>query len=197
MFNWFKRKPIPSPLVLILDLDDAAFVKAIHSVTESGRPNAWAMCVVAYETLLPIMEISFEFARSIGDKTAPADLDGYIRLLAERLEENKDEVKRRRIGWLFQAALILRATRKAETNSVLLPEVAAIWIALVRGGSVLHAAIKHNVLWSDLEKSFFSHINDEKSGMDYVLNLLAPKFVREHPSVEAFAVEHVLYISPF
>lgn len=168
MFSWFKRKPPQSPLALVLGLEDSVFVQTVASTMISGPLASGAMCIVAYRNLTPMMSAAFEVGRQTGDGNLPSNLDGFIRFIIKMMDEKPGDVEVRRLMWLFQAALILRATRLAESNDQLVDNVAQTWLALARGGSVLRNALEHNVLWSDGEKECFTHINGEKSGMEYL-----------------------------
>ena len=194
MFSWLRRKQPPSVSLPILELDDHSFVRAVLASQEGQPPGAGAMCVVAYLNLTPMIGASFEVARETGDSKVPSTLDDFIRLIATTLATKTDEIEKRRLMWLFQAALIMRATQKSETSPLLLDDTAQIWVHLVKGGAVIDGALRDNILWSDEEKEYFSSIHDETSGMEYVVNHVVPRHLRKHSIIQKLASDHELSV---
>ena len=155
MFGFFKPKKSTPTLADIIRLDDTAFVLAVKQMLEKGPPGAWAMCVVAYQNLEPMLAVSFKLSKEQPSGDAPANLDAFIQLLSSRLAEISEEIPRRRLAWFFQAALIRRATELASQNTNLQHDVAAIRIMLARGSAYFSNILPKNILWSEDEKAYF------------------------------------------
>jgi hypothetical protein len=190
MFGWFRKKKKPR-VADVLRMDDARFVEALNIVIKKEDSSRCAMIVVAYCNLSPILEVS------LAQPGLPKNLDEVLCMLAEKIETETDDIGLRRCHWFLLAGLIKRATDKQSIISNSHDKIADIWLHLINGSKPIVHLLKHNVIWSDSEKTFFMDVHDEKSGMEYTLNLVAPKWIREHPTVINFANDQGLHISSF
>ena len=197
MFNFFRPKEKTPELAYFLRLDDVAFVSAVKKMLELGPPAAWAMCVVAYQNLNPILSACDELSKEHPASDVPADLDAFIQSVSSRLEQVTEEIARRRLGWFFQAALIRRATEIASRNTSLQEDVAAVWIMLARGSAYLPTLLSTNVIWSDDEKAYFDVIKSEKEGIHYCLRILAPAYLRTGNLLTSFAESQDILLVPW
>jgi hypothetical protein len=186
----------PSNLGQILHLDDAAFVSSVKRMLESSHPAAWTMCVVAYQNLNPMLQACEELSHEERGKDVPADLDSFIRMLCLRLDEQLEEIPKRRLAWFFQAALIRRATEIASRNTNLQSDVAALWIMLAQGSANLSELLPQNLLWSDDEKAYFVDIKNQHDGIWYCLQILTPGYLRIDKQMISFANSHDIILLP-
>jgi hypothetical protein len=62
-----------------------------------------------------------------------------------------------------------------------------MWISLADGGQSLKASLEHNIIWSDQEKEWFSHIKSEEEGVKYVLNYVLPSQLKPNADLISFA----------
>src|SRR5688572_624847 len=114
----------------------------------------------------------------------PVSLEDNIRVLAKSLDENSsDEVAIRRRYWFLFSLLIKRATKMSQDSESRTASCVKMWGALVQGGQFLHSSLQHNILWSDLEKEWFSPIKTEKEGMKFVLNFMLPAWLKNDASI--------------
>jgi hypothetical protein len=190
MFSFSKKKETEPTLADMLKLDDSAFVRAVRAMLQRSHEQACAMCVVAYQNLDPWLAATYELAKQTPTDRLPTDLDGFIHWLIPLLENPEHVVAGRRLGWFLQAALIKRASERANSNPNLDEHIVDIWIMLAKGAALLHEVVERNILWSEDEKEWFADIKDEKSGIWYCLNILVPALYRQHPRIEDFAKAH-------
>lgn len=196
MFSFFKKKPSVLPIAKLLELDDVAFVKAILPTTTSGPPGAGAMRAVAYMNFGPLLQAAKTISRRREtEKRFPKDTDSFIVFFSDSLSRLNDEHQKLRITWFLEASLIYRASEKSEANADLIDDVATIWLGIARGGAVIHGALEYNALWSVNEKEFFSQIESEEAGVQYVLSVMIPKHIRGHSLIRSFAAEYGLSYS--
>jgi hypothetical protein len=196
MFGPFKKKQESGALAQVLQLDDKAFVSAVRKILEKSHPAAWTMCVVAFQNLNPMLQACEELAKEKNGKDVPADLDSFIRMLSVRLEENLEEVAKRRLAWFYHSALIRRATEIASQNSHLQPDVAALWIMLARGSANLSELLPPNALWSDDEKAYFVDIKNQRDGIWYCLQILTPAYLKKDERLISFAESQNITLLP-
>lgn len=191
---WFrKQKPKPEPrLSDALVLDDPRFVEFVRSLVSDAEPGARTMSTVALHNLRYIFPESLP-EKYEGERVPLAsDLDGQIRFLGSR---NYDEERAfRRNAWFLWAALITRATNLAERASSAQEAAAEIWEMLAREAQFIEHRLTHNIVWSDQEKVWFSHIKSEKDGVSYVLNHMLPSWLKQHPRIKACANEFDVFI---
>jgi hypothetical protein len=183
-------------LAQILQLNDAVYISAVRKILETSHPAAWAMCLVAYQNLNPMLQACEELAREKDSKDVPADLDSFIKIIGSRLEEVSEEISKRRLGWFFQAALIRRATEFGAKKSEFQSDVAAIWIMLARGSANMSELLPPNALWSDDEKAYFAEIKNQRDGIWYCLNILTPAYLRKDKQLIAFAESQNVFLLP-
>jgi len=196
MFGLFKKKKESGALAQVLHLDDKAFVSTVKKMLEESHPAAWTMCVVAYQNLQPMLQACEELAKEKNGKDVPADLDSFVRMLSVRLEENLEEVAKRRLAWFYQSALIRRATEIASQKTDLQPDVAALWIMLARGSANLSELLLPNVLWCDDEKAYFRDIKNQRDGIWYCLQILTPDYLKKNKHVITFAESQNITLLP-
>lgn len=196
MFGLFKKKKQSGTLAEILRLDDKAFVSTVKKILEQSHPAAWTMCVVAYQNLQPILQACEELSPERKGKDVPADLDSFIRMLSARLEENLEEIPKRRLAWFYQSALIRRATEIASRKSELQPDTAALWIMLARGAANLSELLPPNALWSEDEKAYFVDIKNQRDGVWYCLQILTPAFLKTDKHLVSFAESQDVLLLP-
>lgn len=195
MFGIFKKKRPEPGAADILKLDDRAFVETVSRTICDGSPAAGVMCLIASENLRPMMGVAFTLAREKRDQRMPADLDGYIRFLADSVQRHDaDEFARRRIQWFFLAALILRASGRSSVDSSLLQPVVDMWLFLARSGELLAETIPRNELWESTEKQWFQHIRRPADGVSYVLQHMLPKHLKSHSGVREFARQNGVFL---
>jgi hypothetical protein len=180
----------------ILDLNDTAYISTVKRMLEATHPAGWTMCVVAYQNLNPMLEACEELARSERGKGAPADLESLIRMLSARLDEVAEEIPKRRLAWLYQAALIRRATECASRNPDLQSDVVSMWIMLAQGSANLSELLPPNALWSDDEKAYFDGINSQYDGIWYCLHILTPNYLRKDKRLISFAESQNIFLLP-
>jgi hypothetical protein len=195
MFGFFKQKESPV-LAQILRLDDTAFISTVKKMLEESHPAAWTMCLVAYQNLQPMLQACSDLAKENDGKDIPADLDSFIRMLSVRLEENLEEVAKRRLAWFYQSALIRRATEIASQRTDLQPDVAALWIMLAKGSANLSKLLPPNILWSDAEKAYFVDIKNQRDGIWYCLQILTPAYLKKDKRLIAFAKSQDITLLP-
>ena len=196
MFGFFKKKKESGALALVLRLDDKAFVSFVKNMLEESHPAAWTMCVVAYQNLQPMLQACEELAKEEKFKDVPADLDSFIRMLSARLEENLEEIPKRRLSWFYQAALIRRATEIAAQKNDHQSTVAALWIMLAKGSATLSELLPPNALWSDDEKAYFADIKSQRDGIWYCLQILTPDYLKKDKSLISFAESQDITLLP-
>ncbi|MBI5205414.1 MAG: hypothetical protein HZA11_10905 [Nitrospirae bacterium] len=175
-----------------LKLSDSTFIKTMQQWITTQEPAACAMCIVAYENQRSILQVSIYLAHTDKNSDAPKNLQEYLYILANTLKEQhilNNEIGSRRLGWFFQAGLVLRATEIAEQNNIFVDDVVDIWIALIRGSAFLKRLLEHNVIWSRDEKVWFDNLTDQLSGMRYTFNLIMPKWLHSHPKISQFEFE--------
>jgi hypothetical protein len=187
MFGLFKKTKKSE----ILTISNADFVDVVLGMVSVGEPGSSIMCVVAYKNLTIIRSVYLDHAKKNPDAKLPTDLDSFIQDL-ENKKYNDDEVTQRRVTWFYIASLIMRANSFAHESKDIENNVAQIWINLAEGCSKIHGALKHNILWSDDEKAWFTSIKTEQEGIAECLNYVMPKWLQEHPIVEQFAEQHGL-----
>ena len=180
----------------ILHRDDTAYVSTVKKMLEASHPAGWTMCVIAYQNLNPMLEACEELAREEKEGSFPADLDSFIRMLGSQLNEVSEEIPKRRLAWLFQAALIRRATEFASRKFDLQSDVAAMWIMLARGSANISELLPPNALWSDDEKAYFDDIKNERDGIWYCLHILAPSYLRKDKHLISFAESQNIFLLP-
>lgn len=192
MWNWLRKPKKKSPYVEALDLDDRAFVEFVADVVAIGPPAAWTMYVFALPNVKVWIKLSADLAKAPAGKELPSELDGFIRMIAKTIDGRTSETEKNRLTWQIVSCLVLRATDLAATNEKLVDSAARIWLPLIQGGAGISEAMRYNQAWSAEEKSFFSHIKNEKSGMQHVIQIEAPKFIRRHPAIEQLADDNDL-----
>jgi hypothetical protein len=183
-------------LAQILHLDDTAYVSTVKRMLEASHPAGWTMCAVAYQNLNPMLQACEELSHEERGKDVPADLDSFIRMLNSQFDEASEEIPKHRLAWLFQAALIRRATELASQKSNLQSDVAAIWIMLARGSANLSELLPPNALWSDDEKAYFVDIKNQRDGVSYCLNILTPAYLRSDKQLISFAESQDIFLLP-
>lgn len=195
MFGLFGKRSRQTSELPLLELDDEGFMAAVHrSVQESNAPSL-SMWLVAHENLRIFESFWFDAAKRENYKEFPLTGDGYIRWLAWSVDNQTDELAKRRVQWLFLASILDRASWITQRTPKLLDQLATIWVAMARAGALLPKVYRENHLWSPDEKEWFSDLTDEQSGVRYVLNFMAPTAVRKHPKVKALADEHNIFVS--
>jgi hypothetical protein len=117
-------------------------------------------------------------------------------MLSTRLEENLEEIPKRRLYWFYQSALIRRATEIASRKADLQPDTAALWIMLARGAANLRELLPPNALWSDDEKAYFADIKNQRDGVWYCLQVLAPAFLKTDKHLVSFAESQDVLLLP-
>ncbi len=181
----------------VVKLADAPFIAAVRGMVEQGSPAGWTMLAVACQNLEPIMMATTELAEENPGRGVPADVDGVIRFISNGIKSASDEIGRRRLMWLFQAALIRRATEIASRTPALQPDVAAIWILISRGCALIPEILAQNQLWSSQEKEYFTVIHTEKEGLKYGLHILAPAYLRKSDLLTKFAESNGILLLPW
>ncbi|MGH8427844.1 MAG: hypothetical protein ACRES7_07675 [Gammaproteobacteria bacterium] len=98
-----------------------------------------------------------------------------------------------RAVWNWSALLVMLAEERAEQHPEIQDELASIWICLTKGCTLLPELLKHNVVWTESEKSTFYHILPNK--IQYCLNIFMPKILLENPKINDFAASNGLEYS--
>jgi hypothetical protein len=191
MFGWFSKKKKEPKAAEILRIDDNHFVDTINLMVTKETPASCAMIIVAYRNLSPLLDVSKALPG------LPSNIDEFLYMLAEKIETETEEIGLRRTMWFFLSGLIKRATDKASVTPHLQDKIVTIWIHLINGSKPIAHLLKHNVIWSDSEKLYFLDIQDEKSGMEYTLNAVAPAWIRKHSLIINFAKEQGLRVSSY
>jgi hypothetical protein len=68
--------------------------------------------------------------------------------------------------------------------------VAEIWEALAESGPFLRHVIEHNIIWKDTEKDWFDGLKHERQVVWYIIELMGPKEIRQHPRIKGVAEKY-------
>jgi hypothetical protein len=191
MFNWLKKKKKEPELAALLKLDDIHFGNVVGETILKEDPSGTVMILVAYANLTPILGAAKVIAKEHSLSDLPQTLDEHLYKIADRIENDKmNERALRRSMRFFTAGLLKRATEKASANPELRDIMIEAWFHIIKNSSYTAHILKTNILWSDVEKGYFSDINDELSGMKSSY-LDSPSWVQHHPLVQKFAKEEI------
>jgi len=178
-----KEKEKASMLASLLTLDDSEFVSILKRIVIE-EPLASCVMILVADTVLDIyLQVSINAAHKNPSSGLPTNLKEYV-IWAEKNQNGQDMIGRRRFGWFIISGLIKIASAKACVKSELQDDVLDIWVHLINGGAYISEVLKRNIIWTDDEKVFFSHIQDEKKGVKFVLNQIAPSWVRQHSKIQ-------------
>lgn len=195
MFSLFRKRSKAAPDLPLLKLEDEAFMEAVHRSVLDSNPPALSMWLVALQNLRTYESLWLEAARREGSNEVPQTNDGFIRWLAGIADSHPDDFGKRRAQWLFLAGVLDRSSWIALRTPSLNDQLASVWVAMARAGALLPKVYRENKLWHDDEKEWFSDLTDERSGIDYVLNYMAPQGIRKHPEIKLLADEYNIYVS--
>jgi len=151
------------------------------------------MLVVAFN-LIDILLVWMTWrANKHPKKGLPKDIDGFIIFNSRSLLEVQEDIAVRRLHWFAMAGLVKKATTICIKNKYD-DDSAFIWIRLASGGAIAEDALRHNIVWDHQEKSSFSHIHSERSGIDYILNHVMPSALRRNRTINDFSGEHDIFL---
>ena len=196
MLEFLKRKKRQSDLSLVLKLVDREFASIVKGVVDESHPAALTMLLVALHNLSPMLSACQKLSKTESGHQVPADLDGFIRMIANRLEEDLDEIPKRRLMWFYQAALVQRLDAVAEDQPNLHSNAAAIWIQLTKGAANICHLLPPSALWSEDEKAYFVDIKNERDGIWYCLQIMTPAYLRSNSELISFAESQGVLLLP-
>jgi hypothetical protein len=190
IFSWLRPKSSKpkDEFSQLLELKEEMFVDVISQMIVQQHAVSSAMCVVAFQNLNPILSATRQYAEKNPDYGLPTTVEETILLLSKD-RDNQDEISERRRYWFLYALLIKRATTLCEGSPSMTDACARMWAALAGGGRSLETSLAHNMIWSELEKAWFSQIKSEQDGLKYVLNHIVPNFLRSNPALKEFALD--------
>lgn len=195
MFGLFNKRSKASPDLPLLKLDDEAFLAAVCRSVQESNPPSLSMWLVALQNLRTYESLWLDAARRQNTNEFPQTGDGFICWLAVTADSQPDDLGKRRAQWFFLAAVLDRASWVAQRTPRLIDQLASMWVDLASAGAQLPKVYRENRLWPDDEKEWFSHLTDGRSGIDFVLNFMAPNAVRKHSKIRALADEYNIYVS--
>ena len=167
---------------------DEDFANFTHGAIQDDVPATRAMCVVAYENLRPLMSAAISVAKERGE--VPPSVDDFVTMTFDKLDVVHDEIARRRLVWFFLAALVYRLDALAERKPSLIDCASDVWLLLSDAGQYLATLLEHNIVWTDSEKAYFSHLQGSHDGISYVMTIMLPKQYRSQPKLKLFAKSH-------
>jgi len=196
MFGLFRKKTTVQPLVqrrvfpLASEFTDADLIEFIQKVFARQKPVVAALFLVALENL-PVYYSVFSNAMRDGGEH-PDSMEGMVAFVLDAHAKHQgtsdyDEVNKRRWFYLYVAALLKIAHRRARSKPELWDSVADIWVLLMDGARELRATLDRTDLWKPNEVDFFTKVASEQDGERYVESLLIPEEIRYHAKLRAWA----------
>jgi hypothetical protein len=195
MFGLFRKKTKEPPsaqgrmLPLASDLSDETLVGAVHQVFVGQKPVVAALFLVALENLPVYYSVFCNAAHE--EKQYVESMDGMVDFVRRAYAEHQgtselDEVNRRRWFYLYVAALLNIAHRRARSTPELWHSIADIWVLLMDGARSLRATLDRTDLWKPTEVDFFASVKTEDDGEKFVESVLLPKEIRYHAKLTAW-----------
>jgi hypothetical protein len=182
-------------LLPLLQLDNETYVDAVRKTIIAADPASRVMCLVAYANLTPFLSAMYTVRGKTGDTKVPANLNEAIAFIAVAVDDAKhDEIAILRPMWFLTAALLMRASNMAQSGEPILSKIADIWLSLAEAGPYIKRLLEHNAIWDNSEKTWFDHIKDERDGVHYVLEFLAPKAAKRHQKLQPLKDRYRIYI---
>lgn len=153
ILSWLRRKPRGERRYSdAFNLPDDLFAEFTTELVASYSPNGQIQLLIALKNLSVIYDGFVEYQESVGKTFS---INEIIKKDEDLLTKQTDEIIIRRLHYFCQACFILRCTEDQERSRILFDSSVEIWINFLKSHHVLQDIIRHNVIWSDLEKSFF------------------------------------------
>jgi hypothetical protein len=169
----------------ILRLPPSAMVEIIHDMICHLDRNGGVMTLVAYknqrEINLPVTKRIHTRQVSLGiiKDLVPNSLESYIEFTVNSYVNAPDEPSRWRILWLINGLLLMKADEACNNEPIHEDLLADMWIHLIQCSRIFKAALEHNILWTDEEKSVCLGVHGipstERKGMLHCVNSMMPR----------------------
>lgn len=187
MWNFFRKRPERPPS--ITDAPPLRRTEAVLKGMAATIPNGHAQILVA----LANVKIMYEVHRDVIRKKKGEDftLDDFIRMLEGMLPETKEEIPRRRIMWFMTAAMIHSIGDGGDDPEVK-DRLAQIYIHLAEASEMMLDILRHNALWSDDEKIFFT--DKYSASRKGTMLIYLPKNLRNHPRIQTYRKAHDFWL---
>ncbi len=195
MFGLFKRKLRHRTKLPLLEHGGVEFMAMLHGSLEKSDPASLSMWLVAYANLRTYQTVWHDAVKRTNMKDLPSTGDGFIQWLASTTDTEIDELAKRRKQWFFLASNLDRANGIVQRSPMLVDQLADMWAILARAGALLPKVYRQNQLWTSDEKEWFSNLRNERSGVHYVMQFMAPVTVRKHPKIKALADEYNIVVT--
>ena len=191
IFSWFRSKKLgdhEKQFNELLNLDNDIFVEVVGEMIAQQHGVSSAMCLVALQNAAQITFALKEYVRKNPGVGLPTTIDDNIRLLSKALDsDGADEINTRRHYWFLFSLMIMRVTEICKKTDPHNASCTRMWRSLIEGGQFLHSSLEHNVLWSHLEKDWFSPVKTEKDGLKFVLNYMLPDWLKKNEAIQQCA----------
>lgn len=172
-------------LPLILGLPPSAMVEIIHEMICRLDASGGVMTLVAYknqrEINLPVAKRLYigQVARGTTNDLVPNSVDSYIEFTVKSYVNAPNEPSRRRVLWFITGLLLMKVEEISEIERSYEDLLADMWIHLIECSRGFKAALEHNILWTDEEKSVCVGYPDipstEREGMLRCVNSMMPR----------------------